>query len=333
MNEAEVKRKLQVYMSAFLESYQRIVDERYQGIISQRDNLGRNMDLLMMPFHGRQLGNNTALSVLYSEDRTYIYSLVRKNEDFERVVWASEVTEFQTETFKYDRQDIKENKVREYLGVAAEPLGAISAHLLFIGQVTSFDDEDLVRAGKDHGAARAHNDARDADRLLSRIRPLGQALKERQSFKQEFIGLQSLSDGSITAQQRGNKFEDLVRRVLDHHGWNIKEIKKVGEQIDFTGIFEGNHILGEIKWVKKPAEAEQMRNFMARLASRPQSIGLFVSYSGYSKGALDVIRRDSHTIVVTFDQSDIESIFLKDVNPGKLFSEKLRDRYDYSFSY
>ncbi|TDD34213.1 hypothetical protein E1287_17105 [Actinomadura sp. KC06] len=76
----------------------------------------------------------------------------------------------------------------------------------------------------------------------------------------------------------------------------------------------------------------KMREFLAKLDTRPQTIGLFVSHSGYDDGALTVIRRSVATkTVVRFDRADIDNLFLHRTDLGDLFSEKLRDVYDHLF--
>jgi hypothetical protein len=55
-----------------------------------------------------------------------------------------------------------------------------------------------------------------------------------------------------------------------------------------------------------------------------------VSHSSYNDGARSVIRRSVATkTVVQFDRADIDNLFLQRADLGDLFSEKLRDAYDY----
>jgi hypothetical protein len=66
-----------------------------------------------------------------------------------------------------------------------------------------------------------------------------------------------------------------------------------GEENDFTAIYQGLHILGEVRWFKddEPMNGEKMREFLGKLDLRPQTIALFVSHSGLNDGAKSVMRR------------------------------------------
>jgi hypothetical protein len=92
------------------------------------------------------------------------------------------------------------------------------------------------------------------------------------------------------------------------------------------------HILGEVRWFDKPMDGGKMREFLAKLDPRPQTIGLFISCSGVNDGGMSVVRRSVNTkTVVIFGQEEIEMILRESADPGPVFDEKLRDAYDYIF--
>lgn len=77
-------------------------------------------------------------------------------------------------------------------------------------------------------------------------------------------------------------------------------------------------------------KSSKIRDFLAKLDPRPQTIGLFVSHSGIDNGAKSAIRRSNNTkTVIVFEKGDIECILLHGGDLGGIFSEKLRDFYDY----
>jgi hypothetical protein len=92
------------------------------------------------------------------------------------------------------------------------------------------------------------------------------------------------------------------------------------------------HVLGEVRWYEAPMPGGKMREFLAKLDPLPQTIGMFVSYSGIDEGARSVIRRsvNSKTVVV-FEKPDIDAVLLEAQDPGPIFDEKLREAYDFIF--
>jgi uncharacterized protein (DUF2132 family) len=130
-------------------------------------------------------------------------------------------------------------------------------------------------------------------------------------------------------QLRGIQFEKLWRDIVDTYGWHPKKFEIPGENNDFTAIYSGLHILAEVRWYQERMHGGQMREFIAKLDPRPQTIGLFISRSGYDKGAIAVVRRavNSKTIVL-FSRPEIESVIVAGHDPGPMFLERLREVYD-----
>jgi hypothetical protein len=136
----------------------------------------------------------------------------------------------------------------------------------------------------------------------------------------------------LSAQARGQAFEKLWREVLTFYDWRPKKIRIPGEENDFTAIYQGLHILGEVRWFDEPMNGGKMREFLGKLDPRPQTIGLFISHSGFDEGARSVVRRavNSKTVVL-FDRKKIEAVLVEHVEPGAIFDEELRNAYDYIF--
>jgi hypothetical protein len=84
--------------------------------------------------------------------------------------------------------------------------------------------------------------------------------------------------------------------------------------------------------VKDPLTGGQLREFLAKLDPRPQTIGLVISHSGIDDGAWSVIRRAANSkTVVVFARKHIDAILSNLVDPGGFFDEELRTVYDYVF--
>jgi hypothetical protein len=150
-----------------------------------------------------------------------------------------------------------------------------------------------------------------------------------QEFGERYNTLRSATE---RPQQRGIDFEQLWRDVMTFYGWHPKKFEVRGENNDFTAIYDGLHILAEVRWYKKPMSGGRMREFLAKLDPRPRTIGLFISQSGYDKGGLAVVRRSVNSkTVVLFSKLDIEAVLLERRDPGPIFREKVREVYDLLF--
>lgn len=139
-----------------------------------------------------------------------------------------------------------------------------------------------------HGAGAARRDGARAAARLPRLQSQGQ-LRHR---------YEHLVTEEMTPQIRGTRFEELWRDLLSFHGWHPRKIRIGGEDNDFTALYNGLHVLGETRWFTDPMNGGKMREFLAKLDTRHQIIGRFVSRSGYDQGAQSVIRRSIATKTV-----------------------------------
>lgn len=185
----------------------------------------------------------------------------------------------------------------------------------------------MVRDGYNHGNSLGNKAGAKAEQELPRILEDSQRTAQLLAFGERYKELQ-ISTGSV--QARGQDFEKLWREVLDFYGWKTKKFRIPGEENDFTAIYQGLHILGEVRWFNEPMNGGKLREFLGKLDPRPQTIGLFISHSGIDEGARSVVRRavNSKTVVV-FGRKEIEAVILERNDPGAIFEEELRKVYDY----
>jgi hypothetical protein len=154
------------------------------------------------------------------------------------------------------------------------------------------------------------------------------ARSEASAVKSAFAARYRVLQQSTAPRKRGIAFEQLWRDVLEFYGWEPRKTKIPGEENDFTAVYKTWHILGEVRWFQPPMTGSKVRDFLNKLQRRPNTIGLFISMSGFDKGALSVLRRSNAT-VVRFDAAEIDSVLLRGADPGPTFEVKLRDAYDY----
>jgi hypothetical protein len=183
--------------------------------------------------------------------------------------------------------------------------------------------------GHGHGIESGTQAGERAENAMPAVKEALRKTARKSEFSERY---KRLVNSDISPQARGQEFEKLWRDVLDFHGWRPKKVRVPGEDNDFTAIYQGLHILGEVRWFDKPMDGGKMREFLAKLDPRPQTIGLFISCSGVNDGGMSVVRRSVNTkTVVIFGQEEIEMILRESADPGPVFDEKLRDAYDYIF--
>ena len=182
--------------------------------------------------------------------------------------------------------------------------------------------------GHGHGVSSGNEAGTQAEDALPMVQ---EALQKAASQADLAARYMMLKNSDTSPQARGNEFEKLWRDMLAFYGWKPKKFRIPGEENDFTAIYQGLHILGEVKWFNTPMDGGKMREFLAKLNPRPQTIGLFISYSGVDEGARSVVRRAANSkTAVIFEKADIERVMLG-ADPGPIFDEKLRNAYDYIF--
>jgi hypothetical protein len=226
--------------------------------------------------------------------------------------------------------------VRDVLGISTDSILRLDRNT----ECVNIPGTDFVRGrstelmlydAQIHGNGFANQAGQLADADLPDLLGESERKNRQASFTERYA---ALAESDMSPQKRGQEFEKLWRDVLAFHSWHPKKIRIPGEENDFTAIYQGLHILGEVRWFKKdkPMNGGKMREFLGKLDPRPQTIGLFVSHSGLDDGARSVVRRavNSKTVVV-FDRVDIEAVLVHHADIGEIFSKKLRRAYDYLF--
>ncbi|MEU8308969.1 hypothetical protein AB0C84_35945 [Actinomadura sp. NPDC048955] len=319
---AEDKLKVATYAVDYLQVYTETIDRYYPAVLQELITLDAAAD--MLPLYDRRLGADTDVVAAHAATDFYLFFVDAAQVSVDRLEQLpGRLDAGWTHTATYDRRLAD---VREWLDLRLPELAAVNMPNT---DFFSFDTDYWQTQAREHGTAAARRDGDRAATNLPRIRETAHRSQERNQLAQRYL---DLSTSGLTPQDRGTQFERLWRDLLSFHGWHPKKIRISGEDNDFTALYNGLHILGETRWFATPMTGGKMREFLAKLDTRPQTIGLFVSHSGYDDGALSVIRRSVATkTVVRFDQTDIDRLFLHRADLGDLFSEKLRDAYDYLF--
>jgi hypothetical protein len=334
MDDDHIESNLIAYANEFLRSYTDTVYDNFPGELQGISELG--MEATYFPLHARRLGEDTAIAVLFTSSDFYMFFLADRDRIMARFEDVDSDPAFNSDWTRSTPAEMRIMQVRDVLGISANSIVRVDRNTECVNipgaDFVRKSVERMVRAARGHGIDFANQTGQWAKADLPDLLRPWERIDRQISFSERYA---ALVESDMSPQTRGQEFEKLWRDVLEFHGWQPKKIRIPGEENDFTAIYQGLHILGEVRWFKddEPMSGGKMREFLGKLDPRPQTIGMFVSHSGLDDGARSVVRRavNSKTVVV-FERADIESVLSSDpVDIGTIFNKKLRDAYDFIF--
>jgi hypothetical protein len=333
MEDVDIESKMTTYATEFLKSYTDTIYNNFPGALERISEFG--MEAKYFPLHQRVLGEDTAIAVLFTSSDFYMFFLADPDCIVARLKNADGDPAF-SRGWTFDTPTNQRiPQVRDELGISVSSIVGLDRDSECVNvpgtDFVSTPVEDMVHHGQRHGNDAGNRAGQLAEEDLPDLLRELERRSRQASFSERYA---ALAESDLSPQTRGQEFEKLWRDVLEFHGWHPKKIRIPGEENDFTAIYQGLHILGEVRWFKddEPMNGGKMREFLGKLDPRPQTIGLFISHSGLNEGAWSVVRRavNSKTVVV-LDRVDIEAVLAHHADIGKIFNKKLRDAYDYIF--
>ena len=137
-----------------------------------------------------------------------------------------------------------------------------------------------------------------------------EATRSKAAFAQKLAGIRDGFATMVAAhdpQQRGRDLEAILRELfalfdLDPRGaFSVR-----GEQIDGAFSLDGDSFLLEAKWQDAPVNLEQLRDLDGAVtANLDNTLGLFLSVSGFSQAALDRYTQGSRPRLICMDGQDL----------------------------
>jgi hypothetical protein len=327
----EIESNVIAYAQEFLRSYTDTVWVNFPGSFERIRELG--MEATYFPLHQRRLGEDTAIAMLFTSSDFYMFFLADRDSIMARVEDARSDPVFNSDWTQDTPLEMRIMQVRDVLGISTSSIIRLDRNSECVNISGTYfvvhADQLMLRDGRRHGNSFGNRAGQWAEADLPQLVSESERRSRQARLSERYA---ALVESDMSPQTRGQEFEKLWRDVLEFHGWHPKKIRIPGEENDFTAIYQGLHILGEVRWFIKPMNGGKLREFLAKLDPRPQTIGLFVSHSGLDKGAWSVVRRavNSKTVVV-FDRLDIEDVLIRYADIGAIFNRKLRTAYDYIF--
>jgi hypothetical protein len=327
-----IESRVTEYAREFIKGYTESIDTHFQNaknVIS-----GAGLDYQYFPLYGRQLGVDLAIAIFYTQIDFYLFFLDKSDTEIEEVMHqeAYDTHEFGSTWVSETPAGRRIQRVREYLGLEEpnllQPAPSLDAINIPSVNFVARNALEMRVEGHRHGVNFGNQAGARAESALPMVQEALRKASSRAEITQRYM---VLKNSDMSPQDRGTAFEELWRDVLAFYGWKPKKFRIPGEENDFTAIHQVLHILGEVRWFDKPMGGGKMREFLAKLDPRPQTIGFFISHSGVDLGGRSVVRRAANSkTVVIFEEADIEKV-MGGFDPGPIFDEKLREAYDYIF--
>jgi hypothetical protein len=145
-----------------------------------------------------------------------------------------------------------------------------------------------------------------------------------QTFRDEFDSVHSLSN----AEERGNRFQDLMNRIFRYYCEESKgDFNRKGEQIDGLFYFEKHWWYVEIRWRRDKAKAADVSVLRdrARDAFGGDTKALFISFNGFTDDCLESITGKGDERVILMDGYDLRCVLDCQIAFDVLLAEKQAD--------
>ena len=99
----------------------------------------------------------------------------------------------------------------------------------------------------------------------------------------------------INAQRRGYLFEEFLKKLFLNEGIEVTEpFKIVGEQIDGSIKYDGEHYIIEAKWHDKWSASDSLYQFAAKVEGKMYGRGVFISVNGFSPDSVQALTTGKH---------------------------------------
>lgn len=110
----------------------------------------------------------------------------------------------------------------------------------------------------------------------------------------------------INLQQRGYLFETFLRQLCLFEKIEVTEpFKIIGEQIDGSIKFDGEHYIIEAKWNDKLSASNDLYQFAHKVEGKMYGRGIFISVNGFSADSVNALQMGKALRTVLIDGGDI----------------------------
>ncbi len=144
--------------------------------------------------------------------------------------------------------------------------------------------------------------------LAEELAELREQVQERRDFATTLNELKNeylILTAATNTKQRGLDFEPFLYRLFRLFDLQPRlSYSLEHKQIDGSMTFDTDDYIIEAKWLKGAAEHKDVSYFASKVGEKSKNtLGLFVSVNGFSKGARETYR--TRTVFITFDGEDL----------------------------
>lgn len=110
----------------------------------------------------------------------------------------------------------------------------------------------------------------------------------------------------INSQRRGYLFENFLKKLFKKEGIEVTEpFKIMGEQIDGSIKYEGEHYIIEAKWHDKWSSSDSLYQFAVKVEGKMYGRGLFISINGFSPESVQALITGKALRTILVDGGDL----------------------------
>ncbi len=152
---------------------------------------------------------------------------------------------------------------------------------------------------------------------------LNRSKESLMELKKEFYTWSNSSD----FQGRGFALEKILYKIFELADLDPKaSFKVIGEQIDGAFSLNNEQYLLEAKWRNKPIPLADLYTFSGKIERRLENtLGLFISISGFSKEAIESFGKSGKKLMILMDSEDLLAVLDERITICDLLLRKRRE--------
>lgn len=140
-------------------------------------------------------------------------------------------------------------------------------------------------------------------------------------LKEEYLSFFNHKD----VKQRGYLLELFLNKLATHFELETSEsFKLVGEQIDGSIKYDGDHYIFEAKWQEKYISSDSLYTFAQKIEGKFYGRGFFFSINGYTDQSLLAVSHAKKMLMVLIDGQDLYSVLEERITFKEMIERKIK---------
>jgi len=145
-----------------------------------------------------------------------------------------------------------------------------------------------------------------------------------ENLRNRFLQLTTENSSTAAKQKRGYELESILVELARLSNLSVTEsFRNSGEQIDGAFKFEGENYLLEAKWQNREMNNESLFQFAGKTEGKMYGRGVFVSFNGFSKDAVDLLIRGQALKTILVDGEDLIHVLEGNLTFSEMVDKKV----------